>query len=155
MHIYPRQAGGGVGLDIFGDTAVAETATLFVEKKRGFVCTTRQMAPYGPPAGECCARLATDENRAPRTVFALDKVAVAVCIQVAMIDRGQLGEAHSGGVKQFEYGMVADESGIVGFRRFQQGSDLLRGERAGCSGLRLARQFKIESGVGRQDALAV
>ena len=46
MHIYPRQAGGGVVLDVFGDTAVAETATLFIEKERRFVCTSRQIAPY-------------------------------------------------------------------------------------------------------------
>ena len=72
-----------------------------------------------------------------------------------MLDCSQLGEAHSGGVKQFEYGMVADEPGIVGFRRFQQGSDLLRSERARGSRSRLARQFKLKGRVGRQDALAV
>ena len=72
-----------------------------------------------------------------------------------MLDCSQLGEAHSGGVKQFEYGMVADKPRIVSFRRFQQGSDLRRGERAGCSGARLARQFKIKGRIGGQDAQAV
>lgn len=49
----------------------------------------------------------------------------AVGAEVAVVERREFGEAQAGGVEEFEDGVVADEVGVVGRGRFQQGGDLL------------------------------
>ena len=155
MHVYARQAFGGVGLEAQGDAAFGEAAAVFVEKQRCLARFFQQLAAHRLPAGEGFARLAADEDEALHPAFAANDVVGAVAAEVARVERGQFGQAQSGGVEKLQNGVVANEVRVVGRGRFQQGGDLFGGEDAGQGLARFARQFEGGGRVGRQAAQAV
>ena len=128
VHVHARQAFGGVGFEAQGDAALGQAAAIFVEKERRFAGFFEELATHRLPAGEGFACFAADEDEALDAAFAADDVVFAVGAEVAVVERREFGEAQSGGVEEFEDGVVADEVGVVGRGRFQQGGDLFGGE---------------------------